>query len=52
MHCIHCALKDRRMKTGWMIDEYIPFGDGEGMHTARTESPAEWYGLYLGIQED
>ena len=35
------------MKIGWMIGEDIPFGDGEGMHVARIESPAAGYALYL-----
>jgi hypothetical protein len=30
-----------------MIEEDIAFGDGKGMHIARTESPAANYALYL-----
>jgi hypothetical protein len=53
--CISPALENRRKTVGWMIEKDIPFGDGEGMHIARIESPAAGYALYLlrlGIQED
>jgi hypothetical protein len=55
MRCISRALENRRKKIGLINEEYIPFGDGEGMHVARIESPAAGYALYLlrrGIQED
>jgi hypothetical protein len=39
MRCISCALEYRRRKIGQMIEEDIPFGNGEGMHKARTEGP-------------
>jgi hypothetical protein len=35
-----------------MIEEDIPFGNGEGMHIASIEGPAARYALSLGIHED
>ncbi len=59
MCCISWALVLRGLKkgeeNGLMIGEDIPFGNGEGMHIARIESPVAGYVLFLlslGIQED
>jgi hypothetical protein len=47
MRCFSRALENRRKKIGLIIEEYIPFGNGEGMHIARIEGPAAGYALYL-----
>jgi hypothetical protein len=51
MCCMSWALVLRELEkgeeNGLIIGEDIPFGNGEGMHIARIESPAAGYALYL-----